>query len=602
MSVYRKDDNGNIKKIAGSLTQRINMHIFQTTHEFDTEKNEDNYIINESDAKPYISSIKDWTQYSINLSEPNESSNINIKLGSQTLKLINSVKNIEIGTLNGVIQCHTEKLDNSEIFLDVVGTVVSVNGEEKTSINTDITPTANSNNLITSGGVHDYPAIAFAESERQKSKNLFNINNTVLDYSLNLGETGHQLYIESTSTESYGRCCTNINNLIKVKPNTQYVITNNSTFKYSVGQITASRLVVRETGWKTDSTLTITTGSGIEYIAFNFGKIDDSKITNSEFSDFLLSHIQVEEGSVVTNWQPYDGEIVHNGDHAVEFAEKEYQKSKNLIPYPYHDGNSIVSNGITFTVNNDQSISVSGSIIDHNSNAVIWLAWDMPLKAGTYRISDSNSGNDLSVVAWIGNDYYQKDVNNGMFTLSLDATAKIYLQIAKGSTKTYNDTVSFMLCEGTDTDWQPYNGAIVHDKEIADVEHIKTIYDMSSSDSNINWGKSTGIKASGQVEGVLSFTSPIALNVNKKYRIYVNWGGDMNSFDVVKNQHTNRMSGCSAVWAYQLYAEQLQMCEFYYLSDTNQIQLRFRKLSPSGTSIEIQTSEYVYITKIEEIS
>ena len=131
---------------------------------------------------------------------------------------------------------------------------------------------------------------------------------------------------------------------------------------------------------------------------------------------------------------------------------------------------------------------------------------------------------------------------------------------------------------------------------------VELIYDMSSSDSNINWGKSTGIKASGQVEGVLSFTSPIALNVNKKYRIYVNWGGDMNSFDVVKNQHTNRMSGCSAVWAYQLYAEQLQMCEFYYLSDTNQIQLRFRKLSPSGTSIEIQTSEYVYITKIEEIS
>ena len=170
MSVYRKDDNGNIKKIAGSLTQRINMHIFQTTHVFDTVKNEDNYIINESDAKPYISSIKDWTQYSINLSEPNQSSSINIKLGSQTLKLINNVKNIEIGTLNGVIQCHTEKLDNNEIFLDVVGTVVSLNGVEKTSINTDTTPTANSENLITSGGVHDYPAVTFAESERQKSQ------------------------------------------------------------------------------------------------------------------------------------------------------------------------------------------------------------------------------------------------------------------------------------------------------------------------------------------------------------------------------------------------------------------------------------------------
>ena len=150
----------------------------------------------------------------------------------------------------------------------------------------------------------------------------------------------------------------------------------------------------------------------------------------------------------------------------LSFAESERQKSKNLIPYPYHAGNSIVNNGITFTVNNDQSISVSGTVIDHSSNAVMWLAWDMPLKAGTYRISDSSPDNDLGVVAWIGNDYYQKDVNDGIFTLSSDATARIYLQVAKGSTKTYNDTVKFMLCEGTDTDWQPYNGAIVYEKAL----------------------------------------------------------------------------------------------------------------------------------------
>ena len=43
------------------------------------------------------------------------------------------------------------------------------------------------------------------------------------------------------------------------------------------------------------------------------------------------------------------------------------------------------------------------------------------------------------------------------------------------------------------TSYQPYNGAIVHKKEIADVEHIETIYDMSSSNSNINWGNTAGI-------------------------------------------------------------------------------------------------------------
>ena len=159
---------------------------------------------------------------------------------------------------------------------------------------------------------------------------------------------------------------------------------------------------------------------------------------------------------------------------SADFAESERQKSKNLIPYPYYDGNSFVSNGITFTVNNDQSISVSGSIIDHNSNAVMWLALDMPLKAGTYRISDNSSDNDLGVVANIGDSYY-----SGEFTLSSDATANIYLQVGKGSTKTYNDTIKFMLCEGTDTDWQPYNGAIVHEKDIEPV----LIYDKDTKNT-----------------------------------------------------------------------------------------------------------------------
>ena len=612
MSVYRKDDNGNIKKIAGSLTQRINMHIFQTTHEFDTEKNEDNYIINESDAKPYISSIKDWTQYSINLSEPNESSNINIKLGSQTLKLINSVKNIEIGTLNGIIQCHTEKLDNNEIFLD---------------------------------GVNDYPAITFAENERQKSKNLFNAlnvkmvdrlsyneNTNTFTYTVNKpmssGDTAYVIiqfgYLDAgTYTVSFQSTSSVVDN---ENGYTEYIIGKlNQQGDYESSIVVSDQLAGYNTitftinerlyvgmlwyykrGWidgdtppgiktlkniqleygsmatdyqpyygqithngnpavefaenerqksknlfdlnyngtfssKTETSVSkyislksvygekFTINTNLPQYSFTRGSIGDiftniifnnlkpytnyiisfvpinvttentsvhflgvynvqdnlgTKVTrtittdengrfNTEYgiwisaqnTTFTVSNVQIEEGTVATDYQPCSGQITHNGDSAVKFAESERQKSKNLIPYPYHDGNSIVSNGITFTVNNDQSISVSGSIIDHNLNAVMWLAWDMSLKAGTYRISDSSPGNDLGIVAQIGDSYYQKDVNNGTFTLSSDATAKIYLQVAKDSTKAYNDTVKFMLCEGTDIDWQPYNGEIIHEKE-----------------------------------------------------------------------------------------------------------------------------------------
>ena len=325
--------------------------------------------------------------------------------------------------------------------------------------------------------------IVFAESERQKSKNLLDINKAELKANSQTHSTLSNGTLTINNSEfSY---ISSLTNLCDLKPNIPYTlsyVTNNGysyIYQYYDGG----------TGFKWNN------GETKIFSQVDIDRIADNLLLfyGSTNSTVTYSNIQIEEGSTATDYQPYNGQITHNGDPAVEFAEKEYQKSKNLIPYPYYDGNSIVSNGITFTANNDQSISVSGSIVDHNSNAVMWLAWDMPLKAGNYRISDSNSSNDLSVVAWIGNDYYQKDVNNGMFTLSSDTTARIYLQVAKGSTKTYNDTIRFMLCEGTDTDWQPYNGAIVHEKDIEPI----LIYDKDTKNTIGGTPYTAGLYTSG---------------------------------------------------------------------------------------------------------
>lgn len=154
---------------------------------------------------------------------------------------------------------------------------------------------------------------------------------------------------------------------------------------------------------------------------------------------------------------------LNNVNKVLEFANSEYQKSKNLIPFPYYDGNSKTQNGITFTVNNDQSVSVTGSITNHDSNAAMYLAWDMPLKAGTYGTFIDSSNTDINVYIWIGDNYF-----SGEFTLLSDATARIYLQVTRYSTQTFNTTVKVMLCEGgIDTDWQPYHGEIVHKSDIA---------------------------------------------------------------------------------------------------------------------------------------
>ena len=187
-----------------------------------------------------------------------------------------------------------------------------------------------------------------------------------------------------------------------------------------------------------------------------------------------------------TSTNPVQNKVLYN---PVTFAESERQKSKNLIPFPFYDGNSKTDNGITFTVNNNQSILVTGSITNHDSNANFYLASNMPLKAGTYKIFKDSSNADIEAVVRVDNRPHF-----GEFTLSSDTTIEILVRVPNFSTQTYNHIVKVMVYEGDrDTNWQPYNGAIVHEKQIADVEHIETIYDMSSSDSNINWGNTAGI-------------------------------------------------------------------------------------------------------------
>lgn len=101
-----------------------------------------------------------------------------IRIGTVTTNKISPELDADVDIENTINPDDNKPQTNFTFNLPTsVGTVVSVNGEEKTSINTDITPIASSENLITSGGVHDYPAVTFAESERQKTLNLFNPRN-----------------------------------------------------------------------------------------------------------------------------------------------------------------------------------------------------------------------------------------------------------------------------------------------------------------------------------------------------------------------------------------------------------------------------------------
>lgn len=268
------------------------------------------------------------------------------------------------------------------------------------------------------------------------------------------------------------------------------------------------------------------------------------------------------------------------------FAESERQKSKNLLnPKLLIQGATVFANG-NFS---DDTTYVTTDKISVKPNSQIVMSANIGIDSDSGFVFFNNG-------AYVG---YAKGVTT---TIVPSNANQVVLNFHATGITPQSITTAQLEYGSVATDYQPYNGAIVHEKDIADVEHIKVVYDKSSSNSAINWGYNNGLKAEAQLDGVLEITPPVSLKTTSKYRVYVNYGGDINIFTASVNQYADgRISGCSTVWAYNLSASELQMCEFYYLSNINQIQLRFRKLLPSVASIEIQTSQYVYITKIEEI-
>ena len=148
------------------------------------------------------------------------------------------------------------------------------------------------------------------------------------------------------------------------------------------------------------------------------------------------------------------------------FAESERQKSKNLFPYE----------------------TVSGTRYTK-------ITLSEPLKAGTYTLSliatSSDTDVDRCVVSFQGdNDKLLGQANLGRNTrtnktitlsetcYSLNFYAGTSYANSNGDTFTYSD---IQIEEGSvATDYQLYNGAIVHEKDIADVEHIETIYNINT--------------------------------------------------------------------------------------------------------------------------
>lgn len=182
------------------------------------------------------------------------------------------------------------------------------------------------------------------------------------------------------------------------------------------------------------NTVTFTVEKEIEKIIFRVGSPYQGN------TESRIENIQIEEGSVVTAYEPY----IDPSTVTVTAC------GKNIFPYPYNA--TTYANGITFKDNGDGSITLNG-VNDGISNSVFYLTKDtyITLPAGTYSCSPNVSGLGIMGVEKGGGYFTFCSVNKTGFILSEPKEFRsIYIQIAKGATNNFNNVTIRPMLEYSD--------------------------------------------------------------------------------------------------------------------------------------------------------
>ena len=112
MSVYTKNNEGKVTKIAGMITQRLNTRWFLCARSL--EDGIEYYTV-PADAQLYFKNIDAFTIYSFGFNEPNTTLNPKLRYGNTVLDIrdfTNEGGGLVIGQLSGVYQMFTQDLNN----------------------------------------------------------------------------------------------------------------------------------------------------------------------------------------------------------------------------------------------------------------------------------------------------------------------------------------------------------------------------------------------------------------------------------------------------------------------------------------------------------
>lgn len=325
------------------------------------------------------------------------------------------------------------------------------------------------------------------------------------------------------------------------------------------------------------------------------------KIASNGIGDISVVDAQLD----IKSTNPVQNKVLYN---PVSFAESERLKSKNLFDIndtrTNTNGSSAVSNNTlnvkgthayTYTIyfvdvkpNTNYTVSANVEIITNNTNAGVIGIYNEAVSTGI----DSFHPNNNSVV--------------GTFNTGDNSKISVIFYSASAGSWSASEVnfSNIQLEEGTvATDYQSYaGGQIVRMGDIADVEHVETVYDKNSSDSAINWGYTSGLATNIDIQH--------NFNKYKKLLIYYVVKDGVYSFEkCFKMDLSENVSGVGFVVTqseknpYGWMADIAAFNEYYFVrcrvdSNKSLINVEFKKGTPNGISVstvsEIYKIEGVY--------
>ena len=256
----------------------------------------------------------------------------------------------------------------------------------------------------------------------------------------------------------------------------------------------------------------------------NIKRVDLSIFTNNSDNTNIDNTITIEKPLLYFDnnniYEPYTGgqpspspdypQEINSIEGSLEFA----CRGKNLLNNTLTSG---TKNGITYTVNEDKSVTLNGT-----ATTITWLILNnsITFSAGTYTMSQGNDNNNVRIFCGALNGYVENGIRTA--TLNEEKTSDVSINIPEGTTVS-NFTIYPMIKEGSGTiEYEPYQSNKVtfnlNDEKLRSVGDVKDelVVDLETGDyykqENIGEFDYNGLENS-DISGTVLVASTIGQNL-----------------------------------------------------------------------------------------